>query len=59
MGQLNKEKLLNFMTMRMDYLLELYERDFGGNPEKIYWQRWELKYWQECILRGEFDFVSE
>lgn len=47
------------MTMRMDYLLELYERDFGGNPEKIYWQRWELKYWQECILRGEFDFVSE
>lgn len=47
------------MTMRMDYLLELYERDFGGNPEKIYWQRWELKFWQECILRGEFDFVDE
>ena len=56
MELLDKEKLLKFMKARQSKLFDMYQRDFEGDPSKIYAQYWELKYWVENVERNTFDF---
>lgn len=58
MEPLDKEKLLKFMKARQSKLFGMYQRDFEGDPSKIYAQYWELKYWVEAVERGVYDLYK-
>ena len=55
---IDKELLLHKMKQRMNALLDLYNRDYGQHPEDLYKAYWELKFWYEAALRGEFDLLK-
>lgn len=55
MEKIDKQKLLDFMTSRFNYLNEQVLRDFGGGLVDRHGEFREVKYWKEAIERGEFD----
>jgi len=59
MSNLDKQKIIDFMTKRMNALQEQINRDFGGglSDRLAKWQ--EVKYWKEAIERREFDEGEE
>lgn len=59
MRKLDGDKLVKDMDARMKNLLQLVDRDFAGNTNKLYDQYWELKYWKEAILRDCWTFEEE
>lgn len=50
-----KNKIIQFMSQRMNTLQNQIDRDVGGglSDRLAKWQ--ECKYWKEAIERGEFD----
>ncbi|WP_180320084.1 hypothetical protein [Peribacillus loiseleuriae] len=52
MTEIDKDKLLDFMYKRKVALFDMYQRDFEGDPSKVYTQYWELKFWLEGVERG-------
>ena len=46
------------MKARQSKLFGMYQRDFEGDPSKIYAQYWELKYWVEAVERGVYDLYK-
>jgi hypothetical protein len=52
---LDRQKLLDFMTLRKYALDEQITRDFTGGVQSRVFEERELKYWKEAIERGEFD----
>jgi hypothetical protein len=59
MRKLDGDKLVKDMDARMKNLLQLADRDFSGNTNKLYDQYWELKYWKESIERSDYDSKEE
>jgi len=49
----NKEikELYKKMCQRYEANNMLIDRDYSGDPSKLYWQNWELKFWKEFIER--------
>lgn len=49
----NKELIELYKKMKQRYEANkiLIDRDYLGDPSKLYWQNWELKYWVEYIQR--------
>lgn len=49
----NKELIELYKKMKQRYEANkaLIDRDYLGDPSKLYWQNWELKFWKEYIER--------
>lgn len=56
---INKQKILNFMSQRMDGLRLYIDKDFGGHITGHHEAFREVKYWKEAIERGVFDEDGE
>jgi hypothetical protein len=55
MKVLDRQKILDFMTLRKYALDEQIIKDFTGGVQSRVFEERELKYWKEAIERGEFD----
>lgn len=52
---ISKEKILQFMTMRMECLKDRGLKDFNGGLHSEFELHREVKWWKEAIERGQFD----
>jgi hypothetical protein len=59
MKVLDRQKILDFMTLRKYALDEQIIKDFTGGVQSRVFEERELKYWKEAIERGEFDTSIE
>lgn len=49
------EKLHRDMESRYQNLNNLIMKDYNGDPERLFHQWWELKYWKEALFdRNEY-----
>lgn len=55
MRQIDTNKLLAFMTKRMNALQHEIDKDKGGGLSDSLAKWYECKWWKEAIERGEFD----
>lgn len=55
MNVLDKQKLLNDITVRYESLKDRIDKDYTGGITSFHEAVRELKYWKESIERGEYD----
>jgi hypothetical protein len=56
---LDKEKLIHNMNVRKDALQHYIDRDITGNTLEVLAKWHEVKFWKECLERGEYDLKED
>jgi hypothetical protein len=56
---INKELLIHNMDTRLKSLEFRHQRDFSGGVQSDIFTIRELKFWKECLERGEYDLKED
>lgn len=54
-NQLDRELLIHNMSVRMESLQHLIDKDLTGNTQAVLEAWREVKFWKESMERGEYD----